>query len=512
MIRYFLVIAAVVFLVGCAHERIERPQNVVMVHPEGWLLNDHHQPATNQAEIDEWLKPVYDGISSYAASAPNHTNVLIFIQGGLNSIDSGVHRANTLSEEILKTADDQAGAYPVFLAWDSRLTSSWRDHLIVIKGTRYNKLWTWTVVAPYNAIADIGRAAGRLFLTAYVTALNQHLAREALLKPFDYHHQSERAMSGITNVSVFQKNAANLYEACTNLTAKGVPEIRCDGSPKFQLGRYCESLAFAIPEFTGSVVVDTGGKAGWDQMLRRTMTMYVPSDDQIHRGGVDDFARGLAHLLETNKQLRITLIAHSMGAIIANEILREHRSDLHVNNIVYMGAACSVEEWGKSVIPFLAENTNAHFYNLSLHPTNERAENHLEVADGIFEPICPHGSLPEWIDDYYSYLADLEPSGATLGAFELAIPQVDRWIAIGPLKKGTFDIPIEIRDRNPNAFRVYDQLSFSCFGLGDLKHDGPQRHGDFSEVQFWNQRFWRGDWTPEMYLCRPHDGERAQSE
>jgi pimeloyl-ACP methyl ester carboxylesterase len=476
MNRYPLFLVWVFFLFGCANHPVEQPQHVVMVQPEGWLQDTNGKPATDQRAVDACLKPVYDGIlknkDDTNAAPASRTNILIFIQGGLNSINDGIDRANTLSDEILHDTHSGAGFYPIFLAWDSRLPQSWEDHLVVVKGVRHDKWWAWFTVAGYNVAADVGRAGGRVALTLWYTWLNQHRARQDMIRPFDFDQEAHGNQRAYTN----------LYAECKALQDKGV-EVKCDGSPKIPVGRYIESEAFIIPQLAGSLVVDTGGKAGWDQMVRRTLTMYVPSIDELKRGAVDDFANGLSALLRTNTDIKVTIVGHSMGTIVANEILREHFRDLHIVNVVYMGAACSVEDFGKSVVPFLTANPSVHFYNLSLHPTNERAEDHPQ-AYYLFEPICPHGSLPQWINDYYSYLADLEPSGAPLGAFELGIPQVDRWISVGPT----------IESKN----HLYHQLSFNCFSLGSKKYDGPQRHGDFSTVRFWDPQLWNDCWKQRL--------------
>ena len=92
----------------------------------------------------------------------------------------------------------------------------------------------------------------------------------------------------------------------------------------------------------------------------------------------------------------ITLIGHSMGTIVANEMVLTH-PNLCYSNIVYMGAACNVSDFANAVIPCLERDTNAHFYNLTLHPIAEAREAQWNYLD-----LTPRGSLLEWIDNFLS--------------------------------------------------------------------------------------------------------------
>src|SRR5205807_7605742 len=93
---------------------------------------------------------------------------------------------------------------------------------------------------------------------------------------------------------------------------------------------------------------------------------------------------------------QITLVGHSMGAIVLNELVRRSTTEgVHYDNIVYMAAACSVRDFQRSVVPYMQRHTTTNFYNLCLHPVNEVRERH--AAD-----LVPRGSLLVWIDDMYS--------------------------------------------------------------------------------------------------------------
>ena len=100
------------------------------------------------------------------------------------------------------------------------------------------------------------------------------------------------------------------------------------------------------------------------------------------------------------KASEITLIGHSMGTIVLNELLRVYPR-LPYENIVYMAAASSMSDFYRSVIPLLEKDKEGdgkkrglRFYSLLLHPYAEATE---RFAGGM----APDGSLLEWVDNMY---------------------------------------------------------------------------------------------------------------
>jgi pimeloyl-ACP methyl ester carboxylesterase len=195
-------------------------------------------------------------------------------------------------------------------------------------------------------------------------------------------------------------------------------------------------------------------------------------------GGAEIFTKQLTNFLQLHPNYTVTLVAHSMGTIIANEIIRRHGRDLHIKAIVYMAAACGFEDFAKCVVPFLEADTNAVFYNLCLSPANERAEDHLDHwYNAPVEILAPHGSLLQWIDDYYS-TANTK-FGWTMGKYENVLPSMQASM---------------IRTN------IYPRIMITRFGIGSLATCGPQKHGDFSQVRFWDTNFWQKEWTTNMLI------------
>jgi pimeloyl-ACP methyl ester carboxylesterase len=161
----------------------------------------------------------------------------------------------------------------------------------------------------------------------------------------------------------------------------------------------------------------------------------------------------LAHHCEN-----VTLVGHSMGAMIFNHGLRDF-PDVHYNNIVYMAAACSIRDFNDTVIPYMERNShqNTQFYGLSLHPRAEDRDR------SVWEWV-PRGSLLIWIDEFLGHPESF--TDRTLGHFENAL-----------LASRLF----------PPRLQKRIHLTALSTGPGANELD---EHGQFSSMAFWK---------PELY-------------
>jgi hypothetical protein len=170
--------------------------------------------------------------------------------------------------------------------------------------------------------------------------------------------------------------------------------------------------------------------------------------------GQDDKAAAKA----CKRPLEITLVGHSMGAIIIDRLLR-YAPTLEVKNIVFMAAATTLEDYKDTIDPYLAAHPATQMYHLMLHPTAELTERH-------FLDLSPRGSLLVWLDNFFTDPAD--PLGRRVGRFSNLLPEL------------TFT-PDDIRGQiHVKVFRVGTQVS--CWS--------PQQHGDFPDFPFWDANFW----------------------
>lgn len=71
------------------------------------------------------------------------------------------------------------------------------------------------------------------------------------------------------------------------------------------------------------------------------------------------------------RDLRITMIGHSMGTIVVNELLQLFPA-LPWETLVYMAGAASVRDTARATTPLLEQNGGCtRLYGLMLHPANE---------------------------------------------------------------------------------------------------------------------------------------------
>ncbi len=150
--------------------------------------------------------------------------------------------------------------------------------------------------------------------------------------------------------------------------------------------------------------------------------------------------------------VKVKIVAHSMGTIVANELLRRN-SDMYFSEVSYIGAACTLKDFSDLAIPYLVSNPTTQFYCETLHPSAEVNEWTIPYALGVM----PRGSLLEWIDKFLT-----EPKSKmdyTLGKWQNvsnALPQ------------------LHFMERD-----VRERLNIQCFSL-----DGsdPLKHGQLNDV------------------------------
>jgi pimeloyl-ACP methyl ester carboxylesterase len=253
-----------------------------------------------------------------------------------------------------------------------------------------------------------------------------------------------------------------------------------DSSDTVRAGLVAENVLTAPLQFTTEPALDTVGTAVWKNMLRRTRTMFYPAgnfittsdhrDDQggLYPGAAALFFASLDRFLQKHPSYCLDLVAHSMGALVTDEAIREY-PDLRIRNLVYMGAACSISDFQASAGIYLRYHAT-NFYNLCLHPRAELDESNV---GGI--PV--RGSLLAWIDEFFQSPDAFEDR--TLGTFENAV--------IGY-----------------QLLPASDRIHLKAFGLEP--HDcppgyssGPRKHGEFPEFEFWNPEFWRATDPPKYY-------------
>ena len=437
---------------------------------------------------DEAPSPIVDmkeHVDFLVSKIPQKSRILIYIHGGLNGIRGSVEKVN----ELVKEVDNEGGRnddfpyYPIVINWESSIHEAYFDHLYRIRQGKESPIFG-KVTAPFYFLADVGRALFRY--------------------PITLGFQFYRGINPIpvSDGSDLNKFNTKLFDPRPNPDQILLGRNRIE---PFTWPWFSDRLTYVFPgilKIITTPVLDAFGKAGWENMVRRTQTaLRTPEEfetEALTVAEVQNITRlkdpslkpvlerekskptgGLSVLMERLRLLKkmhgsqdykVTLIGHSMGTLMLNEVLRlygDSEKDFEYDEIVYMAAACTIRDFEASVVPYLQRHKNSQFFNLTLHPEADARER------AAFD-LLPRGSLLEWVDDY----ATNPPSfmELTLGKWNNAI-------------MAFHVIPETIRPR----------VILKGFGIRDpdfnngRKSHRPEAHGDFNDVTqlFWQPRYWR---------------------
>lgn len=448
--------------------------NIISIGNRGYALNSYklsqELKGDRSNQYTDQLNRLIKELEKHPSVDPSDTTkkkILIFIHGGLNTLKKSRKYAEHNSDLIKKD-----GYYPIFINWNAGLWSSYFQHLFKI---RKGEEWKWIGYpsSPFYLSADL--AKGIVYYP--VNLVNRVLFFGKELFP---------------RWNMNRKNADKFFNYEKN-TIDAFPKLKIQGNITDNRSRF-RKFAWDLPiEVGGKAIslalspltypfVDGAGTEAWINLSRRTKTMFRTADQfdirhisDTNIGAIGNAANsdhnGAAALLfekliqfvhlqkEKGIEYEITLIGHSMGSMVANEALRIYGDSVKIKNIVYMAAACKIQNWEASVLSYLKRNQETNFYNLVLHP---RAE-----VNEITFPGIPPGTLLEWIDNFFSQPETF--TDRTLGKYE-------NFLQADPI------IPQGLKPRI--HLKVFDY-----FGKSD---DAPKHHGDFKDFHFWRESFWQG--------------------
>lgn len=439
---------------------------------------------------DAYLDALFTSIESWAAESPEHRRVVVFVHGGLNNQDRSIERAIEMSPLML-----EQGVYPIFVNWRSNLLSCYADHLFFVRQGGE------VFVGPHDVLDDAFDALGVLWSPFQFAG---DAARGILRLPIVATYQIEETTEWLGWSRSPERDAADAARELTYRVDDGpapIPIPIVDGTDVDSSSTFFEEafgllrwIVFAAPKLVSTIAVDTAGTGSWDVMRRRVALLFHREDeffgDLAHREarGLLRAMQRLARMQEAVErreggELRISLVGHSMGAIVIDHLL-EHatlqrrlalgfdarhwtESDPEppvplprFDDIVYLGAACSVREYERAVFPYMFEDRTARMFHVVLHPENE-------VGEAPAWDLAPRGSLLTWIDDFLA--KPTTPLDRTAGRYTNLLPA--------------------LRDTPPDLMgRVHLRIL-------DWNDDGlPQAHGEFDDVlddwRFWSEECW----------------------
>jgi hypothetical protein len=413
---------------------------------------------------------VYLGHLIASVRDSHRTDLLIRVHGGRTSLDGALDASLWARDSILR--DTLTAFYPLFINWESRDASSYGEHVFYVRqGQRYGKWYQGPLLFPFYLLADLGGGLARLPIAA------GYQVWQFWFPGTDAHvHRKEQALRASTQ--------PNDSAGARPVTGVGrTDEITVD-TGRYRPGRGEEALDFLkvtalLPAKLFTLyAIESAGRNDYANMHRRTSTMFrnpsefsayeVRADYVRPSGAVSIFLDALDSLLRTDtaggKRYSITLIGHSMGGIVANEMVRSHPS-LPYKNIVFMASASTAREFEVGVLPYLEAHKETQFYDLTLNRL-------AEVQEQEFFGIVPRGSLLSWLDGY------------------LTGPETDMDRTIG-----RYDNVLLATHLFPDSVR--GQVHVKAFGYKDPVYNygtdlKPFRHGQFidPEMPFWRCEYW----------------------
>jgi hypothetical protein len=401
-----------------------------------------------QREYEECLGRMMNNIKG------GRKKVAIIVHGGLKS----PHRTLAASARILAAIDDEY--YPIFIIWDSWL-SALPEQLLLVRSGHYSP---WGPITAPLLLLFVYLPIGIALIPLTLISQLRSLYVGGRLSPDPATRFTRRASKFNNSVQV----PPVTYEP-GNLLSWRTPL------------RFLRWLG----QFPIRLVVAVGLNAlappTWQNLHRRARAMFrapqefeslvagpqaVPRGSDFHpaQGAVAVLAEHLIAAIGTSSDqpIEVTLIAHSMGAMITNEFMKYAGDRLSYANIVYMAPACSVRDFADAVVPVLQRDENAHAYVLTLHPK-------VEVNDKTGYGLLPRGSVLEWLERF------LDPPSAHLDRMLGKFENVMRALHI---------FPRDVRER----------IRIKAFSFNANSPTKPFKHVHFNDPDlrppFWSAQFW----------------------
>lgn len=398
-------------------------------------------------QYDQHLTNVLAALMAHPKDENGKRRVLIYIHGGNNTATEAIERASVLKEKFA-----EAEYFPIFVNWEASFTSGYFDHLINVRQGRQTFRWCCSNQKNPSVIATTtGAVVGTLTAPFYLAA---DLTRGLLLAPTTWY------------TMLFKRDKASAVAQTDVSDAAPIPvDLGVDARTKSE--RFFAGLDDLNPfKLPASMLVEAGGTSAWENLGRRTRILFHREPDLAARAPFARFLNRLQGLMskeDLEREWDLIIVAHSMGAIIANEIVRDY-PDLPISKIVYMAAACSIRDYQDTLFPYLRDrNKTAQVYHLMLHPVAEEEERSAWS-------LAPDGSLLVWVDEFFS--SPSTPLDLTAGRFTNLLPVLRL-------------TPDDIQRR----------VHVTVFSAGqELSPLQPQRHGGFDEPRFLDRNE-RGFWA-----------------
>jgi hypothetical protein len=435
-------------------------------------LKAEHTPkhAAVSGSYADYVQHILDGIEEHRAKQPDkRVKILLFFHGGLNTRRQALERAQTEILQMRKPAVDggRPDIYPIFIAWQSSLSASYRNHLLfVTKGQDTYK--AGVLLAPFKLANDIVRFV-------------LELVPDNALETVDLWRRASYVREGVVQAENCPFGNLDFREG------KRRPRTFI-GDRKDHIAAF---TTYLLTKWWMTGVIDAGGKPAWSSMLY-TIDRLFYSDQEMHHnyhytsrdaagaGDFSDFLRRLSHCVYKDRD-EVILVGHSAGAIVANAVVGSFGERLPITKLVYLAPACTIDELmeGGRIAEFLARDKRRQLYVLTLHEIAELSEKSLV-------DLTPRGTLLVWLDEF------IQPKNSEFRGHMMGRAR--------NLRLHAHFIPCGIQP----------QIHITAFSEGpqDTAVFHPQTHSDVGHIEYWREELWRPEDRELNKVCVTDDPQR----
>lgn len=468
--KKIILLSLTIFITACSLPQVkdEAKFHQIAANTNGNYLSLYEKNGHRQCGLNKHLVSILKGIDEHSVDANSgKKKVLISIHGGLNSIEANVNRV----EKHYKHAIED-GYYPIFIGWRSGAATTLKDRYFGVRNGVDRSLLVTIPSSPFYLASDLLRGVAAIPESLWDQGANFGTTHYKRLTGF-----TERDIE--TRINDFKD--INFYYA-----GRGDEKSFWE-----QAGYATRQVIPGVLRLATTPLIEGMANKSWGIMQRRAKTLIYRQSDLSYRGVgksysvdnpfpdecesdaeymVNENANGivaqLMRAIRTVDNIEIMLVGHSMGAIIANDIVNEF-NDLNYKNIIHMASADTIRSLIDKTVPYLGKHPDTHFYNLMLHPTNEEQE---QSAFGI----APEGSLLIWLD------------------YILTEPETSLDRMAGRWDNMKWALPFFSDNKNMyfKMFGLRNKFQYDDNQLNQKDLMEPQIHGDFGDFKFWKKEFY----------------------
>ncbi len=405
------------FIVGCASFKLETAYDYqghyILIHkdgiaiqaptreeaagkPSGSLNTDRTLFSQDlEAQLERTIK---DRITAYATASnrqqggkcAERLHLLVIVHGGMNSYAiSSTHLTGLMTpplsppQEPVGTYGDQSGLlnntcyYPLFINWNSDFGDSISDDLFRFRFGERNNVLVWSTLLP-TIVSRVLNSAMDIPVALFHQGVTM---KDGIIGAWD----EGDPPAGIAGDTLINLPAYSLSMAL-------LPFTQGFGAPAWGI------MKRRVDEATGAVATTVKTRpVGAARTLIEALRKWI----EVRK---DAAGQDQSYLRGTSTQVTVTLVGHSMGALVINRLLQTvddpsfppGSPPLPVDRVIYLAPASSINETEQMLMPYLDRHLGTHFWLFTLN----RRDESREIPLNGWAIFVPRGTLLAWIDTF----------------------------------------------------------------------------------------------------------------